>query len=607
MRTRLAWAAGALLLIPALLHPINPLPLWAPEGLARFAAFTAVFALLTLAIRLTRPTLYLPTTLLAAAIFALTQSIPVTALITPVLFLGAVYLTGRALAPAESPILAVPLGLAAWIFLLSLAVHLPINTPLTHGLAVALPWLLFRRHIPRQLPAILPTLPNALVLFLLAAHFVIACKPETSADGLAMHLAAPAVIAHEKLWAFDPARFAWSLMPMGADWLFTTNYLLGGEYAARLFNFALAAVLAVQIRHTAQSPLAAALFLSTPLVQLVTGSLFVENTWAVLLFGAVTAGPAYAAPLLGAALSVKIGSTAFLPLLLWKRPPLRAALLAVALAAPTYLTAYAKTGNPAYPYLNHIFKSPSFPSDQPFQENRYREPLRWTTPFDLTFHSDRYFEGQSPAPGLQYFLLLLPAGLLLTRNRRLTALALAAGLLTYLTQPNIRYLYPSLALLAVPLAQSPHPALLVAATAVNLAYLPAAGYYHREFLLPSASARGTYLEIGAPQRQLIDWLNTNAPNKPVAFFGGNPVAGLKATAYTDQWHNWPYSDDLNHFATAADYHSKCRQLGIEYLIAPADGKTRYPAANRLLKGVPALATSGRYALFRLPENPAPNR
>src|ERR1019366_8588941 len=71
---------------------------------------------------------------------------------------------------------------------------------------------------------------------------------------------------------------------------------LGGEMAARLLNFALLLVL-LGLLHAAVrrsvSPgvgwLLLALFATTPLVQLVTGSLFVENLLAAFLLGMMTA------------------------------------------------------------------------------------------------------------------------------------------------------------------------------------------------------------------------------------------------------------------------------------------------------------------------------
>ena len=136
----------------------------------------------------------------------------------------------------------------------------------------------------------------ALLVFFVIAQWFVAVKPETSTDGLAMHLAIPLDIAANHRLTFEPSRFLWSVMPMGADWGYSIVALLGGEYAARLLNFAmLLAILALiyeaarQWVSPAVSFLLAASFAATPVVQLVTGSLFVENYVAALVLGILTA------------------------------------------------------------------------------------------------------------------------------------------------------------------------------------------------------------------------------------------------------------------------------------------------------------------------------
>ena len=62
-------------------------------------------------------------------------------------------------------------------------------------------------------------------------------KPEASADGLSMHLAVPANIAANHAMTFEPGRYLWAVMPMGADFTYSVVYLLGGEMASRLLNF----------------------------------------------------------------------------------------------------------------------------------------------------------------------------------------------------------------------------------------------------------------------------------------------------------------------------------------------------------------------------------
>ena len=213
-------------------------------------------------------------------------------------------------------------------------------------------------------------------------------KPEASADGLAMHLAIPANIAANHMLTFDPARYLWAVMPMGADFTYAIVYLLGGEMAARLLNFAILLVL-LGLLHAAVrrwvSPgvawLLVTLFATTPMVQLVTGSLFVENLLAAFLLGMMTALWRFgesgerrslylAAAFGGTAMAIKFGAIVILaPALacaaveVWRRRKqtgvrwaLAAGLLLLA-AAPPYAIAWIKTGNPVFPFANDRFHS----------------------------------------------------------------------------------------------------------------------------------------------------------------------------------------------------------------------------------------------------------
>ncbi len=360
----------------------------------------------------------------------------------------------------------------------------------------------------------------AVLLFILLLHWMTALRPEVSSDGLAMHLAIPMNVAHDARWTYDFERYTWALMPMAGDWAFTAAYLLGGEAAARLLNFAmLAAIAAMVCRASRQwlppssAFLAAALFASTPLVQMVTGSLLVENVWAPLILGATLAlsqgAMICAGVLFGAAMSAKLGSIAFvIPAVVvaamtvatdkngsrrW-RPAALAAVLFIVFASPPYVNAWWKTRNPIYPFMNNVFRSPYFEPANVIRDVRFQKRLDWRTLYDATFRSNGYFEGQKGGLGFQYFLLLIPLLLLFNRRapRQVLAIGLVGAVLTFASQPNIRYLYPSLPLLSIGIAWlfsemliSEMPTLLVgvgALTVLNVWFLPASTW-DRDFAL----------------------------------------------------------------------------------------------------------------------------
>src|ERR1017187_52378 len=304
--------------------------IWDPEGRARLPQFAALFLAAATALLILAPWILAG---LAVALLVVLTAIGV----GPLAFLAVVFfllsawslgcIVGRTPWSARVPLdpllagggvgrgpggpphlLSILLGMAIYIFLMPFAARLPVNYAWVYTLVLALPILANRASLRRELPPILG-LPAALplrswgerlgcaaFLFVLTTHWFAMLKPEASADGLAMHLAIPANIAANHAMTFDPGRILWAVMPMGADFTYSIVYLLGGEMAARLLNFAILLVL-LGLLHSAVrrsvSPgvgwLLVTLFATTPMVQLVTGSLFVENLLTALLLGMMTA------------------------------------------------------------------------------------------------------------------------------------------------------------------------------------------------------------------------------------------------------------------------------------------------------------------------------
>jgi hypothetical protein len=558
--------------------------------------------------------------------------------------LASCYCLGRWL--ASDWIRATLLGAGTWMALIWTALHFPVNRPWIYAAALAVP---IAVQAPRLLPVRFPAHAAhpacSLLAFVLAAHWLVALMPEISSDGLSMHLALPMAVARDGRWAFDFQHSAWALMPAGADSLYTGAYLLGGETAARLLNFAFLLLTAAGVKRAAQrwvSPgpawLAAALFASTPLVQLVTGSLFVENVWAAFVLGSALAlldyqdhgrarDLAIAAALAGAALAVKLIAGAFaLPLLAMAafeaarrkhaRFALAAALLFAALAAPPYLYAWARSGNPVYPFLNAVFRSPHYDASENFRDTRYAGlRLSWTTPYDLTFHSERYIEGQGGAAGFQYWLLLLPAAVLARRRDQTALLGIAAAgaLIVLALAPNLRYLYAALPLASVALAwlvpRAPRgmAAACVALVALNLWFLPSSGWYNNGFAHFRPAENRAYVEQFAPVRVLIGELNRMAPGQPAAFFSTDAVAGLRGRAYNDTWHSEAYWERVRNAPDPAAIAAYLRELNIAYVVAPVSREAGFEVVRAFLERWldPTGTAAGGFAIFRLRTEPVP--
>jgi len=549
--------------------------------------------------------------------------------------LGLILMRRRQDASPDAQLCGTLLGMAVYIFLMNFAARLPVNYPAAYAAALAIPILLDLRGVGRRLlqwgRALTVAAPRtqvvacALLAFVLGMHWLIVFQPESGADALAMHLAIPHNIALHHLMTYTPDRIFWSVMPMGADWCYTIVYLLGGEFAARLLNFAMLLLLEAMLYQVARrfvTPAVAflilALFASTSLVQLVTGSLMVENLLAAMVLGSVLAIWRYgdtaespflyaAAVLGGTALSVKLGGLAYLAAALpvaiaevnrprkglSPRPALAAAIaivLLLAAALPPYLIAWHMTGDPVFPFLNQKFPSPLVDRTVSFNDYRFKQPLTWHTLYDLTFLSSRFYEGRPGSLGFQD-LLLAPVGFLAlffvrkrpARSAAWVSLAGAAIVLGFL--PNARYLYPSMPLLLVPLAAllgwltpgNLRRILVTAAVAcviLNAWYLPSSNYGHGDFYEQapfSAATRQAYIHRCAPMREIGQYMNRQHPGDPILLTNSSELAAFDAQAYSTGWHQFNVFRRLRAAHSPQEIAAILDGWNIHYVAAPKPG------------------------------------
>jgi hypothetical protein len=524
---------------------------------------------------------------------------------------------------------------------------------------------------PRAAPVrIQPLLPWCLWAAVIALQVAVAARPEVGTDALGMHLELAVEMAREHRFRFDVTRHAWAVMPLGVDWIYATAYQFAGEAGARLANFgALLLLLAWIVRlgtrdgEPASAPAiaAAALFASTPLAFAETGSLFIENTWAALLLGAAYAGEravrerstgwALACLWLAAgAMQAKVIALLWIaPLLLVVAVALRSkrraldarqlaalALALVVLAWP-YLNAWWRTGNPVFPFMNALFRSPLFDTGASFNNVLYNSPLTWRSWYDLVVDSGRYTEGAGGAAGL-HWLVLFPAVFLLLRLRParqvLPLLALAAGffVLTWQQQSYLRYLYPAFALLmalaariVVPLPLARGVLLLLVATplaAVNLELMPSGAWWNSTFCLRCGfdpDARARYIAAYADQRPIVDWLNANAAGTTVGWLRTSYAgpAGLASPLWRASWHDYAAWRELAQMTTPEELAAFARHRGTMLFVFPqydeaATDMDRVITGFRDRYTVPMLASGttllARWAdvpgrrLFALPED-----
>ncbi|MBI3209055.1 MAG: glycosyltransferase family 39 protein [Candidatus Solibacter usitatus] len=359
-----------------------------PKGWTSFIEIAAAYLVIAVTCFLLSPRRFLPFLALLGLLIAGGVG-GVGAVAAVLLFLAASLALGTFLLDADHPALALTAGFSVFVSLLNLTAPLRIHTPVTWLLILLIPILVCRRGLREAIDNAMRGLAEVtavrgvgywgmvLLAFPLLVHLLIALKPEVSADGLAMHLTVPAYISHHHYWTYDFKNFIWAVMPLNGDFAFTIAYMLGGEFAARLLNFAAVMIIASLVYSEsrrwvppAAAAVATALFAATPLVHGVTGSLLVENIWTLLVMAAVVATVKYRESgnqrlliaigvFAGAAIAAKFGASVFLlPALPFLAVAARAkrarassvfaslALLAIC-AAPPFVHAQLRTGNPA--------------------------------------------------------------------------------------------------------------------------------------------------------------------------------------------------------------------------------------------------------------------
>jgi hypothetical protein len=586
--------------------------IWDTVGLQRLARFAGLFLAIAVPVLLMAPWTFAGLVLLFVAVGTAISVGPLP-VIAVALFLVSSYTSGSKLV-GESHLLSTLTGAGIYIFLMTVLSRFPVNYPAVWASILLAPILLNWRSLPRRVR--FPELRSwpdrcaaAFLAFVLLMHWLVVLEPEKSADGLAMHLAIATNIAHRHAFTFEPAVYVWAAMPEGADFASSIVYQIGGEYAARLLNFAMLLLLVALLYRALRSTsiFLPALFATTPLVQLVTGSLFVENTLAAMILGAISAiwafgetrrtGFLYAAAILsGTALAVKLGALSFLlfalPFLIWEvarlRPPVAACALAVLLflvaGLPPYAVAWWKTGNPIFPFKNEKIHSPLLDPTVAFQDNEFRQPLAWTNPFDLTFRTHSFYEGQNGTLGFQY-LLFLPLGFLaalLTRSRRAVSaivIAVGAAILILRSEPNARYLYAAMPLLIVPFGELLSSlktdrtvgGILLAAACIcavlNLYFLPGSGWYHKDFHMRSPfspAARERYLRDYIPIRPAIAQFNRVHPGASIFLANDEDVADPLSDVYQDSWHQYNHLEQLRKARTLPEMTALFEKWGVHY-------------------------------------------
>ena len=620
--------------------------IWNDQPLA-WAKVVGVAAVLMVAVVLRWPRHTAAATTLTCLIVAAALLTPAP-VVTVALLLSAAMLAGQAViarkdeAASSSAAVATLIGVSLWIGLFALSSRLRIHYPQLYAAIALLALVVCRDRARDQLArawAVLVT-PQpataterawmAIAGMIVVVHIVVVARPEVGYDASTMHLQFAELVAADHRFRYGVDRYLWAMMPLGADYAFATAYVLGGEPAARTLNLAFAALAGTLVYRLGrlvanrEAALACAtLFAAMPLAMLVTGSLFSESLWVALLLAALVILiegserrasflPAFAI-LAGGAMATKVMSVfwfaVLVPVALWiayrnrSVTPIRrreAALIGIGLAigAWPYVAAWISTGNPVFPFMNSLFRSPLFETAASFNNPAYNAPLRPWTPWDLVLHSARFVEGRDGALGLAWLfavplLLLHFARRPPARYQLMAVLAIVFFVAIYVQQSYLRYLLPAFALTAV-LASSALTDLartrtargvLLAAGIALVAFdlrAIASAYYPLATpctaCLSDARARARYVETYAPLRTVAARLNRELPDARVGFLLLNEAApaGFVGKSRSGNWHDDAFFRGLARASSTGDLRHLARKHELTHVVYRATPDPAFP-------------------------------
>lgn len=506
------------------------------------------------------------------------------------------------------------------VYFFLLLIPFLIDSKITIGIAKSI-WVLLKKEKPQN--ASINWLDIALVV-VAAAYISVALLPEVDYDSLVTHLFVPSQLYYHHLWEFDISLYAFAVMPMQADWIYSINYMLGGETAARFINIFFIFSLALLVRDFVNflkgteylGKLAALILLTTPLAFLEGTSLHIEGIWSAFLVGSFLAFFKFitlknqrnfhfinASLLLGFALATKaitllmLPAFGFLLLLNILNTSMRAVNLKtiffgifgfLIFGGVPYFVAWCLTNNPVFPYFNDIFHSPFF-SIERFKDMRWQSGFRLDLLYDITFYSNRYQEAQPGAPGFQWMLIFSPSIFYLIRDKSYKSLMLiflgifSIFLIFKYVGAYLRYIFPIL-ILMIPAIMIGYKKIymnsirfgkfvfltnIYCTLLLNFIFLSAASFYGDFQLYPifDSKVRDEYIINRLPERAAVDLVNRlNTLDTPVAFISSPFGAGLKADALYAAWYNQKFFDDLININSDKDALNLFMDRSVNYVI-----------------------------------------
>lgn len=421
-------------------------------------------------------------------------------------------------------------------------------------------------------------------------YIIVAFMPETGYDALAMHLFVPGHMLHRFKWSFDVDTYAFAVMPMLTDWLYSIVYILGGETSARLLNviFILLCTKLITeiINYVARgdgSLWGALFFLTCPLTFAIGSSLFIDSLLCLFVLSAV-----YIMLMLINNNQIKISNIIVIGLLLsfivstksvgiinmsviiafvflykhkflyqYKSGNLTIIILILlAIGLIPYINAFLISGNPVFPFYNGIFKSIYYiPSN--FDNPLFKSGISYRTLYDITFNSGKFLESGPGASGFTLIFILIPSIVFLILKKNKNALLLGlCGLLMFILifqfQSYLRYVFPVYAIFFIfigislselkinsPLLYNYSVLILILSLLLNLMFINTAANY-KNFpieILINKESKASYIKETIPIKTAVEYINSLTTEAPVLVMSNPNVAGLKVDALYPIWYN----------------------------------------------------------------------
>jgi hypothetical protein len=300
-------------------------------------------------------------------------------------------------------------------------------------------------------------------------------------------------------------------------------------------------------------------------------------------------------------------------------------LVAIGIALWPYIHSWRNTGNPFFPFLNLVFKSPYWPVMN-FVDFRWTGKLSPWLLFDTTFHSSRFLEAEDGALGFSLFTFLL-AGLVgaIYRRNIIVLFCVGVGLLIdgliTLQIQYLRYLFIFVPLLMIGVAfamdelgrsrllRVPVAAIVVCVTLLNVYKFPAGAWYYGVSDLRAVFDRGVRRDLElqqAPERIANRTINDIAGADAKVLYLANPFAALlNGTAIYDNGYNVAYGRDFASMTSEKDFETVLHRIAPTHVIfdPTRDGRL-YVIAGDYLRGKATLVTLiGRLAIYRISPGP----